>query len=113
MSLDFSREAHSLGYYERTTLKKCEKEIRQVVSKYELDNLKQLDDETNKKIDKMFFIISSASMNVLNELDVSKRNHMFLVANGIFTVTELDELYRNIESHIKYIRTPNSNYGAH
>ncbi len=74
--------------------------------------LRTLDLETNKKIEKMFLIIGSASMPLLSELEIIRRNEMYLITNDIFTVEELNEIYVSINQHVDLLKTPATNYGA-
>lgn len=112
LSINFISEAHSAGYYRQTSLDECESEIKQICKKYELEALRGRDSETRSKIQKMFFIIGSASMSIITELDIIKRNQMFLITNDIFSIEELNEIYVCTENHVELLRTPDTNYGG-
>lgn len=112
MTTDFIKEAYECDCYEATSIEKCKDEIKNIIEKYNNDEWKKSDNDSYKKIEKMFRIIGEASNLVSYEHDIIKRNQMFLVANEIFSTEELRSISTNIDKFVEFLKTPKTNYST-
>lgn len=112
LSLDFVRKATSWGVYRQENYEGMCSDIEQLVDKYDKNNWKESTGVTYEKVEKMFYIISNASINIQKEMSALNRNRSFLVANDIISIEEITELNTCVGKHVEFLGGKGINYGA-
>lgn len=112
LSSDFLTEALSWNVYSQEDYKEICSSIKELIDKYNKDSWKESENITHKKVEKMFYIISNASIKIQEEMTILNKNRNFLVANSIVTIEEINELNVCVGKFIELLGVKGTNYST-